>query len=514
MADRTRRFIWGLGTGYVLTAANVVYTLFSIPLALHFLSKEQFGLWALVAQLATYMNLVDLGMQSSASRIFINYKDKKADGNYGSLVKTSFFIFGAQGLVVLAFGFGLLPWLAQWMALPPGMVSEFRMLMGLQILILSIGFTVRTFGCLLHAHQHFAWANLGGACGLLFGLGILAITLSKGWGVLSLAAAGAASALIGNLIQILGCVRLRLLPATGTWGLLQLSKAFDLFRFGRDTFLMALGWQLISASPTVLISKVMGLEAAATWAIGTKLLLLVQQVVWRVYDFSTSGFSEMFARGEMERLKLRFFQITSTTVGMAGLFGGVICMMNSSFIHLWTDGAISWPPALDIFLGLLLFSYSFNRCYGGLVGVFMDFGFAKYAYFLDGLLFVLIAYFCIPFFGFFGVLIPCLVLDILIPGLYGYRKTARFFGSCLSAVFCKPFSGNIFYLFWVLFLCFCSFLFFPQLTSWSSLILSGTSLFALLLLFPVLIPCLAPALLLELQRYGIPRILAYFRRAV
>jgi O-antigen/teichoic acid export membrane protein len=514
MADRTRRFIWGLGTGYVLTAANVAYTLFSIPLALHFLSKEQFGLWALVAQLATYMNLVDFGMQSSASRIFINYKDNPADGNYGSLVKTSFFIFGAQGLVVLAFGFGLLPWLAQWMSIPAGMSGVFKMLMGLQFLILAIGFTVRTFGCLLHAHQQLAWANLGGAFGLLLGLGILAITLSKGWGMFSLAAAGATSALIGNLIQIFGCVRLRLLPASGAWGQFQLSKAYDLFRFGRDTFLMALGWQLISASPTILVSKLMGLEAAATWAIGTKLFSLVQQVVWRVYDFATSGFSEMFSRGEMERLKLRFFQITSTTVGMAGFFGGVLCMINSSFIRLWTDGEISWPPALDIFLGLLLFSYSFNRCYGGLVGVFMDIGFAKYAYFLDGLLFVLAAYFCIPFFGFFGVLIPCLVLDIFIPGLYSYQKTARFFGSSLSAVFFRPFRGNIFYLFWVLFLGFCSILFCPQLNSWSSLVLAGTSLFALLLLFPIFIPRLAPAFMLELYRFGINQILVNFRRTV
>lgn len=502
MADRTSRFIWGLGTGYVLIAANVVYTLISIPLALKFLSKEQFGLWALVAQLTTYMNLVDLGMQSSASRIFVNYKDKKASGSYGSMVKTSFFIFGAQGLVVLASGFALLSWLAHYMSLPASLTGEFRMLMGLQISILAISFTVRTFGCLLHAHQQFSWANLGGACGLLVSLGVLAVSLSNGWGVFSLAAAGAAGTLLGNLVQIAGCIRLRLLPTCGAWGQFQISKALSLFQFARDTFLMALGWQLISASPIVLISKLMGLEAAATWAIGTKLFSLVQQLVWRVYDFSTSGFSEMVARRELERLEFRFFQIISATVGMAGFFGGILCMMNSSFIFLWTGGKIIWPPILDIFLGLLLFSYSFNRCYGGLVGVFMDIGFAKFAYFLDGVLFIVSAYFLIPFFGFIGVLLPCLILDFLIPGLYGYQRTAGFFRSSLGSVLGRPFRGNVCYIFWILFLCVFSFLYAPKLMVWLNLFVAALILVVLLLFLPFFIPQLTPSFLIDFKFFA------------
>ena len=289
MADRTRNFVWGLATGYALTGANIIYTLVSVPLALHFLNREQFGLWVLVAQLASYLNMLDLGMQSSASRIFVNHKDHKQGGSYGSLVRTSFYVFGAQALGVLGLGFGFLPVLDRWMGFAPATSDSFQALMGWQILILAFGFSGRTFGCILHAHQKYTWANWGGAGGLILGLGALAAALSVGWGVFSLTAAGAVTAIFNTLLQLYGCVRLRLLPARGAWGTWQWPMAKNLFSFAKDTFLIALGWQLISASPAILISKLVGLEAAATWAVGTKLFMLFQQIVWKLYDFSTSG---------------------------------------------------------------------------------------------------------------------------------------------------------------------------------------------------------------------------------
>ena len=70
-ASRRSRFAASLSSGYLLLAANVVFTLVSIPLSLHYLSKEQFGLCAVVMQIASYLQLLDLGMTGSLSRIQI-----------------------------------------------------------------------------------------------------------------------------------------------------------------------------------------------------------------------------------------------------------------------------------------------------------------------------------------------------------------------------------------------------------------------------------------------------------
>ena len=46
--SRLKRAIHGVASGYVMLAATAVCGLASVPVALHYLSKEQFGLWALM----------------------------------------------------------------------------------------------------------------------------------------------------------------------------------------------------------------------------------------------------------------------------------------------------------------------------------------------------------------------------------------------------------------------------------------------------------------------------------
>ncbi|MFZ4388410.1 MAG: hypothetical protein ACOYOI_09690 [Chthoniobacterales bacterium] len=54
MATRSKRFASGVVTSYGAILVNVFYTLLSIRLALHYLGKEQFGLWALALQVSGY----------------------------------------------------------------------------------------------------------------------------------------------------------------------------------------------------------------------------------------------------------------------------------------------------------------------------------------------------------------------------------------------------------------------------------------------------------------------------
>ena len=52
--SRFKRAIHGVASSYVQLAANAVYSLASVPIALHYLDKERFGLWALMSTLVGY----------------------------------------------------------------------------------------------------------------------------------------------------------------------------------------------------------------------------------------------------------------------------------------------------------------------------------------------------------------------------------------------------------------------------------------------------------------------------
>ncbi len=74
--SRFKRFAHSLASSYLLMGANILYSLASVPLALKYLSKPEFGLWALASSIAIYVGLIDMGM-TGTSRILVDYKDNK-----------------------------------------------------------------------------------------------------------------------------------------------------------------------------------------------------------------------------------------------------------------------------------------------------------------------------------------------------------------------------------------------------------------------------------------------------
>lgn len=63
--SRLKNFSRNVATSYLQLGVNVVYSLVSVPLILHWLSNSEFALWGLLVQLMSYIALVDLGLTSA-----------------------------------------------------------------------------------------------------------------------------------------------------------------------------------------------------------------------------------------------------------------------------------------------------------------------------------------------------------------------------------------------------------------------------------------------------------------
>jgi O-antigen/teichoic acid export membrane protein len=112
------------------------------------------------------------------------------------------------------------------------------------------------------------------------------------------------------------------------------SKTFlELFSYGRRVFLITVGQQLVNASQVMVISRTLGLNAAAIWSIATKGFTVAQQVVNRPYDFSAAGFSEMMVRNERPKLLPRFRHLVVLSVSLAVWTGLGVALCNPSFLE-------------------------------------------------------------------------------------------------------------------------------------------------------------------------------------
>jgi O-antigen/teichoic acid export membrane protein len=424
---RAKLFLSGLLSSYLAMAINVVFTIGSVPLALHYLTKEEFGIWALITQITGYLMLIELGMSGSVARFLADHKDDVNGGVYGDILKTGSRVFLYQGLIVMMAGAAVAFLAPGMLDLNGGLREIFAILMFLQAVVAGMKLATGTLSSPLWSHQRLDISNLSNCLSLVANFGGLWLGFLLGWKLYSLLAASILGSLASILVNYVACTRLGFYPDRDRQGKFDPELFRKLFRFGGGLFLMNLGSQLASASQIIVVSRLLGLEAASIWAISTKVFTLAQQFVARILDASAGGLAEMVVKGERERLRLRFSHIVILSAVCAVAAAAGIALLNQPFVEIWTSGRISWHPLNDLLLALVLFVTSITRCHTGLVGLTKQIRGMKYIYLVEGIAFIAAAFSLGSKFGFSGLLTASIVCNIAITGFYSSWRSANYF---------------------------------------------------------------------------------------
>ena len=426
--SRLKKFTRSLLAGYLMLGANIFYTLASVPLALHYLTRPEFGLWALVSQLGGYIALIDLGMAGSVSRILIDHKDDRQSGAYGGVIQVGALVGVVQGAIVVVAGVALSVLAGALLHVPAALRGEFVWLMIGQSVLLGLTFITRIFGHLLTAHQRLDVYNHSSAVFFFVSLAAMWAGFVGGLGIYSFLA-GQALMTLGNIaVSVLACVRLGLLPRGREWGVATGARFRELFAFGNDIFIFSLGSQLINASQTILLTRLLGLDTAAVWNVGTRVYQMLTQVIYRFFDYSAPALAEMMVRGEKPRLAERFQQLVIFSLGLAVAAGGVFALGNSTFITVWTHGKILWPAVNDALLAGWLVICVTMHVHTGLVGQSKKFHFMRYIFFIEGLAFVGLTLAIYQHGGITAMLAASLLCTSLFSLPYGLYRTRKYFG--------------------------------------------------------------------------------------
>ena len=425
--SRLHRAIHGVVSSYALLAATAVYSLASVPVALHYLDIDRFGLWVLMGTLAGYLNLIDAGMTSAAGRLLIDHKDDRNGGNYGSLIKTGWFVSSLQGAIILIVGLSLAGTFAHLLAVKAWLQPEFIRLVNWQCAVVALMFCTRVFGLILGANQRMDWVNYSGTFGLSINFVTQWIFFHLGFGVVSLAFGALASIIVVVACNALGCAVLKLFPEAGSGGAVSWHHFQELFNFGKDVFLLTVGTQLINASQAIVIARMLGMEAAGIWGVGVRVFTLLNQVIWRISDMSGAAFAEMLARGEIARLRDRYRSLAVLTFSLAGWAAVSFALCNSLFIVIWTPNKIHWPVANDWLLAVWMILSAVVHCHNGFVFLTKQIGFMRYIYFLEGIVFVTLAFLTAGWGGLPAIIGCSILCTTCFTCAYGIWRVSRFF---------------------------------------------------------------------------------------
>jgi len=434
--SRLKNFSRNLATSYLQLGVNVVYSLVSIPLILHWLPKAEFGMWAVLLQLMGYVSLLDLGMTSAASRLLVDQKDERLSGGYGSMVKTAFLVSFAQGLIILIVVIFGAPLLAGLMKIPPEYHDTFVFLMRIQGAFTAISFALRPFGMMVYSHQRMDLQSYADMLNLSTQLILLSLFLADACGIYSFIYAGALTFFIGPVFLSWNCRRLGFLPKAGEWGHVSGKVFKELFNYGKDVFLFNLGGQLQMASQTIVVSRALGLEAAALWSVGTKTFNLVVPLMCRPNGAALPGLYELMARGELARLKSRFQGVVLLTASLGAFLGVSFALCNHLFVQIWTGGKIVWPPLCDVLLGLWLFILSMQSTHCCFVTVTKRIGAMSYVLFMEGCAFVVLTLLIGSRWGVVGMIATSILCTLAFSYQYSLRRSREFFQCGIREVAC------------------------------------------------------------------------------
>ena len=427
MASRTRNFIRSLGAGYISVAVNIAYTAASVPLALHYLGKEQFGLWALSQQIVGYLILLDLGVSSAVARFVADYKDDVQGGEYGSLLLTGAMVFAVQGVLIAAAGAGFAFFAPFLFAVPEPLAADFRNVLIVITFLAGVSVAFRSIEAPLWAFQRIDMAYTMKIITLILGFASLWIGFNCGWGIYSFAFSGIPSAFLCPAITFLVCSKNGFYPLRGHWGAPKWNVFLRVFSFGKDVFWMSLGSQFVNASQIMIISRTIGLDAAATFAIGTKAFTLFQQFTSKILESSAPALTEMFVRKEVDTLNIRFSNVIAITCFLATLGATVLVAANTPLVNLWTSGVIHWTLPCDVLLGGLLIVTCATRCLTGLFGIIGNLRPVRHIFFIEGILFIVLAIPAATHFGILGLLIVSLAAHLAV-------TCSLSFGACREIV--------------------------------------------------------------------------------
>lgn len=443
---RLKNFFLNVSGGYFQITCNVAYSLFSVPLILHYLSTRQLGLWATITQVTTYLSLLDLGMTAAFARLLIDQRGSHSRAHYLALVSTSFWISAVQGIGVAALGWWFAPLGVDLLKIPATEAALFVYLFRFQVLVMGAGFLLRPWHAILYAHQMEYVSSLASGITLGGSLAFLAIFFALDFGPYSLSFASLAGPVATPMVLFIFSKKKGVLHGISLFSKGSLRVFREIFSFGKDVFYMGLGHHLILTSQTIIVSRTLGLESAAVWAVGTKMFNLVLPLTWRPYGAAIPGMSEMLVQGEGERLQRRLADMISITFALAVFFSGFLILCNSSFVQYWTGGKIHWAEANNYFLGFWLLILALQTTHCNFVSVTKKIGALKYLYFLEGAVFIFVSRWLVPWCGFPGLILISAGCTMLFSYQYSLKNTGRFFGIPIATMGWQPILPGLRYL--------------------------------------------------------------------
>ena len=329
-----------------------------MPLTVHYLGAERYGVWLTISSLLFWVALTDFGLAGNALVYVLSETVGKGDRvSARHYTASAFWALATIALVVgVAFiiAFHFIPWRVVFRVSNATSTRELEWTCALVLTLFVINLPLSLVRSLYKAHQDGYLANMWGiAYGVISLLGLIIVTRFHG-GLPELVVAtsgGPALVLLVNAYHafIRRYPWLSPAPSAVRW-----TSIRRLLKLGGKYMIMQLAALGIYQSQAIIITQMLGPSKVMIFVVAFKIMNLPVELVYLATVPFISTFGEAKARNDWNWIKSAFKNITVISVVLGVPLAAALALFAKPLILIWA-GSSAVP---DLHLVLWLFSYT------------------------------------------------------------------------------------------------------------------------------------------------------------
>ena len=364
--ERSVRAKKNIAASFFLRGTNVLVGLVLVPVLIHWLNPERYGIWLAVTSVVGWFGLADFGLGNGLRNRFAEALARGDKALARSYVSTSYVILSLiVGFLVLFFL--VLNRFIDWTAIlnaPRELERDIRILVDIVFVLFFGALVLRIVGVVLIASQKPAMNDLlETSSNVLLCLVILWLSQRLPG---SLVALGAVSGLSYVFVFLVATV----IVFTRWYRDYAPSPALVNFRYGRDLtglgmrfFAIQVSNMILFQTDNIIIARMFGPADITPYQVALKyfslLTMLFTIVLLPVWSASTEAYQKRDIAW-MRRIAGKLFRIWL----LLGAGAVLLLAVSGVFYRVWLGGAVTIPFALSAFMALFAVVYSWNLMFG------------------------------------------------------------------------------------------------------------------------------------------------------
>lgn len=350
--ERYRRVGLTAITAAFARGANLITMLISVPLALHYLGNEQFGVFATLVAITAMLGFADLGLGNGLVNVVADATGRDDLVAARRSVSTAFVLLTGLA-VVLAGGFAALYKYVDWAALLNVSASRaaaheagpaVAAVVGCMLVNLPLGIVQRVQVALQEGFRANAWNALGAP----LGLGLMAIAIGLDLGLAWIIAATTAGLVLASATNA-AVFFLRQRP-----DLRPVVRQFDpiiaqrVLAAGVAFFVLQLGVVVTFQTDAIVLARILGPEAVTAYSVPLRLFLFVPLALSLVLAPLWPAYGEALTRGDLEWVRKTVVRSVRVTVLVSVSASVALALTAAPLVQVWVGGDVSPSPSLVV----------------------------------------------------------------------------------------------------------------------------------------------------------------------